>query len=261
MAGTPTLQVQTYARGDVPPEAMDLAVQRVRSLMRVAPEPVLFARVKLTLATDPAVERPAIAQANVDLSGRLIRAQATGETMREAIDRMADRLSLRMKRAARNWAAIRGGQPVVQPAEWRHQSLPAPRLPYFPRPLEERTVIRRKSYALACQTVAEAVADLELLDYDFHLFTEKATGEDSVIYRTPDGYRLARARPHRPVPVDGPVTLSEHPAPRLAVHEAIARLEGLGQPFLFFVNSQTSRGNLIYHRYNGHYGLTTPAAP
>ena len=263
MASTPTLQVQTYAHGDVPPEAMDLAVQRVRSLMRVAPEPMLFARVKLTLATDPAVEHPAIAQANIDLNGRLIRAQGTGDTMREAIERMAGRLSLRMERAARNWAAIRGGQPTAQPAEWRHQSLPAPRMPYFPRPQEERRVIRRKSYALACQTAAEAAADLEPLDYDFHLFTEKATGEDSVIYRTPDGYRLAqvRPRPHRPVPVDASITISEHPAPRLAVHEAITRLEALGQPFLFFANSQTRRGNLIYHRYDGHYGLITPAAP
>ena len=60
--------------------------------------------------------------------------------------------------------------------------------------------------------------------------------------------------------MDASITISEHPAPRLAVHEAIARLEALGQPFLFFVNSQTSRGNLIYHRYNGHYGLITPAA-
>ena len=256
-------EVQTYARGDVPREAMDLAVQRVRSLLRLAPEPVLFARVKLTLATDPAVEHPAIAQANVDLGGRLIRAQATGETMREAIERMGDRLSLQMERVARNWAAIRGSQPVAQPAEWRHQSLPAPRLPYYPRPLEERAVIRRKSYALACQTVDEAVADLELLDYDFHLFTEKATSEDSVVYRTPDGYRLAqaRSRPHRPITADVPITISEHPAPRLAAHEAITRLEALGQTFLFFVNSQTSRGNLIYHRYNGHYGLITPAAP
>jgi hypothetical protein len=28
---------------------------------------------------------------------------------------------------------------------------------------------------------------------------------------------------------------------------------------LFFVNAATGRGNVIYHRYNGHYGLITPA--
>jgi hypothetical protein len=27
------------------------------------------------------------------------------------------------------------------------------------------------------------------------------------------------------------------------------------QPFLFFVNPQTGHGNLIYHGYDGHYGL------
>jgi Sigma 54 modulation/S30EA ribosomal protein C terminus len=137
-------------------------------------------------------------------------------------------------------------------------AMPALRMPYFPRALEERTVVRRKSYALARQTPEEAVADLELLDYDFHLFTEKATGQDSVICRTPDGYRLtlAHPRPGGPGPADASITISEQPAPRLAPDDAAARLEAFGQPFLFFVDSETSRGNLIYHRYNG---LITPA--
>ena len=78
-----TLQVQTEAHGAVPALAAEVAVRKVRSLLRLAPEPVLFARVKLTMAADPAVERPAIAQVNLDLNGRLIRAQATGADMRE----------------------------------------------------------------------------------------------------------------------------------------------------------------------------------
>jgi Sigma 54 modulation/S30EA ribosomal protein C terminus len=260
MADTQAMQIQAHAQGAVPKEAMDLAVRRVRSLLRLAPEPVLFVRVRLTLAADPAVERPAIAQANIDLGRRIIRAQATARTLREATERMHDRLRIRMERAARNWAAVRGGQPLPGPHEWRHQSLPAPRMPYFPRPLAERTVIRHKSYSLARQTPEEAAADLELLDYDFHLFTEKATGQDSVIYRIPDGYRLAQAhpRPGRLGPVDASITISERPAPRMTPDDAAARLEALGQPFLFFVDSGTGRGNLIYHRYDGHYGLITP---
>jgi hypothetical protein len=127
-----------------------------------------------------------------------------------------------MERAARNWTAIRGGQPLAGAHEGRHQSLPAPHVPYFPRPLEERTVIRHKSYSLARQTPAEAVADLEQLDYDFHLFTEKATGQDSVIYRTPDGYRLAQAGspPGQPGPVDASITISEQPSPRMTPDDA-----------------------------------------
>ena len=145
-------------------------MQQVSSLPRMAPEPVLFARVKLTMAADPAVEHPVIAQANIDLNGRLIGAQAAGQTMREAVGHACDRLRIRLGRAAQNWAAIRGGQPAGEPGEWR----------------------------LAHETPDEPAADAELVDYDFHRFTEKSTGEDSVIYRAGDGYRLALAHPRQP---------------------------------------------------------------
>jgi hypothetical protein len=92
----------------------------------------LFARVKLIMAADPAVERPATVQLSIDLNGRVIRAQAAGETMREAIHHACDRLRIRIERAARNWAAIRGGQPVPGSCEWRHRGRPSPQLPYFP---------------------------------------------------------------------------------------------------------------------------------
>ena len=50
------------------------------------------------------------------------------------------------------------------------------------------------------------------------------------------------------------------PAPGLTVTEATARLETAGQSFLFFVNPETGRGNLLYHRYDGHYGLIEPVS-
>ena len=118
MADPQAVQVQTETRGPVPEGAVSLAVQRVSSLLRVASEPVLFARVKLTMAADPAVERPAAAQASVDLNGRLVRAQAAGGTMREAVEHACGRLRIRLERAARNWEAIRGGRPVAGPGGW-----------------------------------------------------------------------------------------------------------------------------------------------
>ncbi len=37
-------------------------------------------------------------------------------------------------------------------------------------------------------TVDEAALEMDLLDYDFHLFTEKGTGSAGVVYRGgPDG--------------------------------------------------------------------------
>jgi ribosome-associated translation inhibitor RaiA len=120
MAGARNVQVQAETRGDVPEGAVCFAVRRVTSLLDLASEPVLFARVKLTMAADPAVQRPAVAQVNIDLNGRLLRAEAAGETVREAVEHACGRLRIRLQRAARNWAALRGGQPVAQVGEWRH---------------------------------------------------------------------------------------------------------------------------------------------
>jgi len=265
MPSTQELQVQIQADGSVPEDAANLAVLRLKAVLRQAPEPVLFARVKLSVATDPAVQRPALAQANIDLNGRPIRAQATGRTMREAIERTCDRLGVQLERSARNWAAIRGRIPVDEPGEWRHlsrQSRRTERLPSSSRPPEDRRVIRHKSYGLSRMTPDEAVADLELLDYDFHLFTERATGEDSVVYRADDGYRLAQVhpRPGRLGPLPTSIALSEVPAPRFDLTAAQARLETLGGRCLIYVKNETGRGNLIYHRFDGHYGLITPAS-
>jgi hypothetical protein len=261
MADAGTLEVQTQTHGEVRANEVSEAVRRVSLLLRAASEPVLFARVKLTMHADPAMERPAIAQINVDLNGRLVRVQSADETMRVAVEHACDRLRIRLERAARNWAALRGGLPLPEPAEWRHENVSVPRLPYFPRPRGERTVMRHKSYTPAHETPDEAAAEADVLDYDFHLFTEKSTGEDSVIYRTPDGYRLALAHPRtgRLGPVGPSITVSHVPAARLTVAEAEDRLEAFQQPFLFFVNGETGRGNLIYHRYDGHYGLIEPA--
>jgi ribosome-associated translation inhibitor RaiA len=261
MKGVQTLQVQTEARGAVPESAVEFAVRKVESLLRLAPEPVLFARVRLTMTADPAAPRPAIAQVNLDLNGRMIRAQAAAPAMREAVERMHDRLRIRLERAARNWAAIRGGRSAPPPPEWRQRADPAKRARPAVAETDDATVVRHKSAAPARQTPAEAVTEMELLDYDFYLFTEQVTGCDSVICRAPDGYRLAQIRPQpgRLDPVDTSISVSEQPVPKLTPAAAITRLDALGEPFLFFVDSQTGRGNLIYHRYDGHYGLITPA--
>ena len=60
--------------------------------MREPPRPVLFARLLLEMEPDPALERPAVAKATVDVSGRLVRAHVARPTMDEAIDLLTDRI-------------------------------------------------------------------------------------------------------------------------------------------------------------------------
>jgi ribosome-associated translation inhibitor RaiA len=257
------LNVDVTTHGQLP-GAAQYARDKIGGLGRLTHEPVLHARVKLTRHRDPAVERPVIAQANLDVNGRLVRVQVEGATAREAIDRLESRLRHRLARIAEHWEARRGKSPVSGPHEWRHQSEPVHRRPrYFPRPEGEQQIIRRKSFTLAPCTVDEAAFEMDLLDYDFHLFTEKGTGTASVLYRGgPTGYRLAQVKPF-PAPqlahFELPVTISPQPAPCLTVEQSVERLGLLGLPFLFFIDAAQGRASVLYHRYDGHYGLIAPA--
>ena len=259
----PYVHMQT--QGDVSAADVDYARDRVEAALRHARDPVLFVRAKLSVLRDPAVARPAIAQVNLNLNGRVVRAQVARETLREAVDEVHDRLRDRLRRFAGDWQAIRGGRPSSgsEGHEWRHTSVPAERPLYFPLPAEERQIVRHKAFGLRRMTVDEATFDMEMLGYQFHLFTEDGTDSDSVLYRIDDerGYRLSQVEPQpdRVTPGVEFVTVDTQRPPVLRVEEAVERLDVTGSPFVFFQDAATERGCVIYHRYDGHYGLITPA--
>lgn len=45
----------------------------------------------------------------------------------------------------------------------------------------------------------------------------------------------------------------------MRVDEAIERLDAGADPFVFFADPVTGRGNVVYRRYDGHCGLITPS--
>jgi Sigma 54 modulation/S30EA ribosomal protein C terminus len=135
------------------------------------------------------------------------------------------------------------------------------RPPRFPRPPAERAIVRHRSVSPQPCGVDEAVFDMAAMGYDFHLFTEEGSGQDCVVYADPSGYRLGQVEPHphELAPHVTPLTVSVQPAPVLGVTEAVEQLELWDRPFLFFLDAERGRGALLYHRYDGHYGLTSPA--
>ena len=58
-----------------PPGIDDYVREKIGGLSRFTHQPVLHARVRLSRHADPAVARPVIAQANLDVNGRPVRAQ------------------------------------------------------------------------------------------------------------------------------------------------------------------------------------------
>lgn len=253
-------------RGGIADDLAGYTRDKLAVLLRHAGQPVLHSRVRVVRHADPARERPVTAQVNVDLDGRLVRAHVDATTPREAVDLLLDRLRQRLGRAAHGWEARRARvvrPDTPEPHEWRHDSPTTRRPPYFPRPPEEREVVRHKTISPAHCSVDEAVAEMEDLDYDFHLFVEASRGVDSVVYRAgPTGLRLAQVdgRAGLVAPGEAPVTASRHPAPLLELPEAVERLGLTGLPFLFYLDADHGRGCVLYHRYDGHYGLIDPRA-
>jgi Sigma 54 modulation/S30EA ribosomal protein C terminus len=54
------------------------------------------------------------------------------------------------------------------------------------------------------------------------------------------------------------LTCSTVPAPRLTAREAADRLDHTGLAFVFYADDETGRGTVLYHRFDGHYGLIGP---
>ena len=227
---------------------------------RHAPRPVLHARLTLAVHPDPALERPAVAKASLDVGGRPVRAHVAAETMPEAIDLLERRLRRNLVDPEELMRGARNGIGVEPSGAWHHGGIPSERPEHFPRPPEERELIRHKTFTLSPLTPELAALEMHLLDYDFHLFTNVETDEENVVYRRADGtIGLAQITP----PTAGSSTafpIDAAPAPPMLLEEAIERLNVSGERFVFFVDAQTRRGKLVYLRYDGHYGLVEPEA-
>jgi hypothetical protein len=253
------VEVRVSAPARLGHEVIEYAETKVRSLVRYAHEPLLQARVRLTVHADPAVTRPVVAQGNLDLNGRPVRVQVAAATAREAVDALHDVLRRRLSRMTRDWSGLRGGRAMDEVQRWRRASGSALRPEYVPRPAGDREVVRRKTFAPPPSTVEEAAFEMEVMDFDFYLFTEAGSGQHSVLHQAGDRLLMAQVHPEpdRVTPGSVPVEISPRPAPQLSQAEAERRLELSGQPFLFFVDPERCQACLLYHRYDGHYGLLT----
>lgn len=258
-SATGELSVSVLADAGLPQEVKDRAREVVLRVAAVAPRPVLEARLALRLHGDPALERPAVAKASLDVSGRTVRAHVAARHMLEAIDLLDQRLRRNLENLDERTRAHRHETGTAPPGEWRHGSLPTARPEHFPRPPEERELIRRKTFALSALTPEHAAREMDTMDFDFHLFTNADTGEENVVYRRSDGTTaLAQVTPAQGEPL--PFAADPTPAPVMLIDKAIERLNLTGEPFVFFVEAQTRRGNVLHLRYDGHYGLIEPQA-
>jgi len=249
--------------GRVPAAAWDRADGMIAGLARKAPRPVLFARVKIQVDPDRDPDQQSIAQATMDISGQIIRAQVAAPTPEEALNSLSDRMDTRLRKLAEKRRDV-GRLPSATPeGTWRSGDLPTARPGFHPRPREDRRLVRRKTYAPQERiSLEEAVFDLDVLDHRFFLFTDASDGEVSVVYEDEAGVKVRRQSGGAPqTGLDQlQVEIDPTPAPELDLDEAIERLDVTGAPFIFFRNPESGQGNVVYRRYDGHYGVIEPRA-
>jgi ribosome-associated translation inhibitor RaiA len=248
--------------GDIANSEWNYAIDKIGNLIESLDEPVLFASVRLDRSADRSLARGSMARVTVDLNGEPVRAHVSAAGMLEAIDLLESRLRERLRHLAEHRQAVRRRGPTSGAGSWRHGDPGTPRPSFFPRPVADRELVRHKTYTTAEATVDEAVFDMESMDYDFFLFTDLASGQDALVWRDGDRHRL-QLLDGSDDPVDRPsavaVDLEPGPAATLSVDDARQYLDLAEMPWVFFKDSETGRGRVLYHRYDGHYGLITPA--
>lgn len=243
-AGGPA-DIVVETRGEVVESAREYVRGQLAALDRRLPHGVTQARLKLTAFTRPSAPVPALVQANLTVAGVAVRAQVAAAFLPEAGRLVRRRLREHLERLA----GAGGARPWhgATAARWWSQQPATPR------------IVRHKSYQLTRCHPGEAARTMDVMDYDFHLFVDDETGEDSIVFRIgPTGYRLARLRSLAPptAPVDVPLTVNVHPVPGETTETAATWLSTCTDlPFRFFKDTETGRGTVLYRRYDGDYGL------
>jgi len=249
--------VSVVLRGEMPLGVAEYAAAQVAHVTRLSGRPVLAAHAVVSHHGDPAVALAYRAEATLDLAHHRVRAAGDGQRPREAVDAVVDRLERQVVRVVERWQERSRWLGTPEAGHWRHGQLPTQRRAgWADRPVDEREVLRRKSFALESASVDEAVFDMESLGHDFYLFVEAGTGRDAVVHRLDDGGYAVSGVPPARLPDE---VAAEPDQPELDEAQARQRLDAGGEPFVFYTDAGTGRGHVAYRRRDGHYGVITPA--
>lgn len=135
--------------------------------------------------SNPRIAEPAVVEVTAHAKGQHIRAEGCAEDHRQALDvavarfeRQLARYKARLvdRRHGKGSAAVAGSAngpaPSEEPAE---EAWPQPR------------IVRTKRFELQPMLPEDAALQLEMLDHEFYVFTNSATGDCNVVYRRKDG--------------------------------------------------------------------------
>ena len=190
--------------------------------------------------------------------------------MTEAVDLLVDKLSRRLRRRRKRFESRRRQTfnrlrrtTSQENTHYETNSEERGQTPGYSKiPVEEREVVRHKSLAMRPISLEEAADEMDQLDHGFYLFFDCDHNIDRVVYRNGGGRLYAMptvTEENLPGDTRPPILPSPLVLNHLPLNEAKALLAVGEEPFVFFADSPSGRGQILYRRFDGHYGLITPA--
>ena len=157
------------------------------------------ADVHLSVARNPRVPQQT-AEVTVFANGTVIRAQERSENLYASIDLAAGKLARQLRRwkerhsdhhhSHGHSASVTPGTDTISDDSQVEGSLLGERKAELPDP-----GVRRKYFAMPPMELEDARHQLDLIDHDFYMFRDRASGELQVIYRrNHGGYGVIQAR-------------------------------------------------------------------
>lgn len=237
------IPIKIETRGGVADRDIEHLGERLERVLRPVADRVVRVRALMTIHHEHDPGTQARVRVTLDAKGETMRSEVIAPTIREGISGVEDRLHRQIEQRVKQAKNDPRGK-APSPGEWRHGNRPSTRRTVFDRPIDEREIIARKSPTTLRSTLDEARWDRFVLGYDFFLFVDTHTGRDALLAPGEDNEED---------------TLTDIvDAPTRSVDEARRWLDETGRAFHFFRNEENERGAVIYHRYDGHYGLLTP---
>jgi ribosome-associated translation inhibitor RaiA len=248
--------------GDIPEDAVEAARRQIEKVERYTDEPVNVIRLTLRRDVGGTAHNPRafVADASVEVNGRVLHAHVAAEAADRAAREAADRIRRQLRRVVGRDVALRNEPRVIREAldglPFAREDRPVGNL----KPPELRRVVHRRTYTSVPLSTLEAVNELLDIDLEFLLFKHARTGEDVVVYRRDDGRIGLIHPPGSELADENDIVVpqeSRYSQP-IAFDQARAEMDVLNHRFLYFIDSADLRGKVIYLRHDGDYGIVDP---
>jgi putative sigma-54 modulation protein len=161
---------------DLTDDLKQMAEKKIKTRVEKYCPKVVQVEVELSQEKNPKIAKNKIAEVTVITSGEIIRSKESGAEMHEAIDKVADKLELRIKK-------YRGK--TIQRGRRNNGNNKTTSLEDIEEDLKNQ-IVKVKTFTIKPTTPEDAIIQMELLGHDFFVFINSETGKTAVVYRRND---------------------------------------------------------------------------